>query len=359
MKIEQYAMKMEQQHALQQASHINEKISIWHANRPAPAAAPAQHAAANPPPAKLAASNAGLDDVNISPAAQKAIDEEQQLKPSLSLMKQILESTFGIKMQEGSISWSLNQSSSQSVSLQQTSQGSSNTDSSNNAESASDLAMRIEREFVYQEQESWQFSVNGQIKTADGKDLSFSLDVSLSRQFEIRQSEVFNFGAATKDPLMLTLDQSAGDLAGAKVRFDLDGDGKEDWLPMAMGQRGGWLVLDKDQNGKVDDRSELFGPQTGNGFAELAQLDSDSNGLIDKRDQLFARLKLWQGRSDGQDTLTPLQDLNISALLLQNTDANFRHADEQGQTLAQLRKAGVYLDGDGKAGLISQLDVNA
>lgn len=210
----------------------------------------------------------------------------------------------------------------------------------------------------YHEQEALQLSGHGSITTQDGQQFNFTLNVSTLRNFSSTNSHTVRTGAAAKDPLLLTLDGNAASFSDAKVSFQLDPNSRNlSELPML--KNGGWLMLDRNHNGKVDNGSELFGPASGNGFRDLAQLDSNHDGVLDDNDPLFADLKLWQGRAGGKDKLTSLKSLHIGAILLDNVAAPFSFRDGHNQEVAVSRRAGVYLSEDGKAGQVSQVDVSA
>lgn len=332
MKVDSMSLAMASQHQYQQSLSVKQDISVWR----------------NPP------ATGNDEPVSLSEAGKAASQQdedwgEQGLTPALAMLRKLLEKTFGIHIRLHDVRDLSAAVSSSAANLA----NSETTVSANSTEPQ--LGMRIQREFHYQEQESLQFSASGNITTRDGRELSFQLDISLQRSFEAHSSETLNFGAAAKDPLMLTLGNDAGVLSGATVSFDLDGNGRADAMPML--RNGGWLVLDRNGDGRVNDRSELFGPQSGNGFAELAAVDGDGNRAIDEGDPLFAQLKLWQGREGERDQLTPLMELGIGAILLPSVEAEFQHTNAQGASLAQMRRAGVYLNENGTAGVVAQLDV--
>lgn len=67
-----------------------------------------------------------------------------------------------------------------------------------------------------------------------------------------------------------------------KFYFDLDADGTADRISM-LKSGSGFLALDKNGNGKIDDGSELFGTQSGDGFADLEEYDIDKTVGLMKR----------------------------------------------------------------------------
>lgn len=112
------------------------------------------------------------------------------------------------------------------------------------------------------------------------------------------------------------------------VEFDLDANGfpeRTAWT-MANGDDG-WLALDRDGNGSIDNGGELFGDNTTqpdasarNGYLALGQFDLDANGVIDPRDAVWSQLVVWRdadhdGRSSPTE-LVSLDDLQILGLEL-------------------------------------------
>lgn len=107
------------------------------------------------------------------------------------------------------------------------------------------------------------------------------------------------------------------------VDFDFDGNGVRDRVSWTQpGSGAGWLTLDRNGNGQIDDGSELFGnftPQphspSPNGFLALAVFDAPSaqgnaNGWLDAGDLIYSRLRVWvDANHDGLSQSTELTDL--------------------------------------------------
>src|SRR5690606_41257436 len=121
------------------------------------------------------------------------------------------------------------------------------------------------------EAEHTAFSATGEILTADGKRLRFELNLQMSREFYQSTSVSLRAGdAVRKDPLVINFGGNAAELTDQKFDFDIDADGEVDRVSF-VGSASGFLALDRNSNGVIDDGTELFGARTGNGFAELAR----------------------------------------------------------------------------------------
>ncbi|MBI5408400.1 MAG: hypothetical protein HZA14_03435 [Nitrospirae bacterium] len=211
----------------------------------------------------------------------------------------------------------------------------------------------------YYEHEDMSFSAEGVIKTADGMEIKFSLQLKMEREYSSQETINIRAGdAALVDPLVINFAGAAAELDSAKFAFDLNADGEADNISFVK-SGSGLLVLDKNNDGKVNDGKELFGPQTGNGFAELAEYDEDKNNWIDENDSIFERLRLWTKDAEGNDYLGTLLEMNVGALYLPNVNSTFDLKDGGNNLTGQIAGTGVYLNEDGTAGTVQQVNITA
>lgn len=213
---------------------------------------------------------------------------------------------------------------------------------------------------IREEFEQTTFSAEGTIRTADGQEISFKLDVEMTRHYREETNVSLRAGdAVRKDPLVINFGGTAAQLdgqAGRRFRFDLDGDGRKELLPL-FASGSGYLAFDRNGNGRIDSGKELFGPQTGNGFAELARLDSDGNGWIDENDADFGKLSVWTPAADGDGQLQPLAALGIGALGLARVATPFALRGERNADLGVVKASGVYLTEAGQSGSLQEIDL--
>ncbi|MBN1171672.1 MAG: hypothetical protein JXA67_05820, partial [Micromonosporaceae bacterium] len=203
------------------------------------------------------------------------------------------------------------------------------------------------------ESERMAFSASGRVTTTDGREISFAVDFAMSRESVEVSSLRFRGGDANlTDPLVLNFGDGPVALSPSTIDFDLNADGQSEKISFVAGGNG-FLVLDRNGNGAVDDGSELFGPRTGSGFAELAAYDDDGNGWIDAGDEAYAQLRLWES-VDGP--LMTLAERGVGAIALGNVATGF-DLKADGQTAGRLQASGVWLGEDGSVGTMHHVDL--
>jgi len=191
---------------------------------------------------------------------------------------------------------------------------------------------------------------------ADGKEINISMDLSLSRSFiQTSQISVELVSKSLKDPLVISLDGHMPSLSSKKFSFDIDSDGRSDQISL-LKNGSAFLALDKNNNGIIDDGSELFGTKSGDGFADLSKYDDDNNGWIDANDKIFDKLRVWV-KTDTKDELLALGEVGIGAIFLGNSETPFSIKSNSNELLGEMKKSGIVLFESGKAGIISHIDM--
>lgn len=211
---------------------------------------------------------------------------------------------------------------------------------------------------VREEFEQTRVATAGTIRTADGRAISFTLDLSLSRRYREETSVSLRSGdAVRRDPLVLNFNGTAAQLADQSFRFDLLGNGQAANLPLLAGGNG-YLAVDRNGNGTIDSGRELFGPSTNSGFGELAALDRDGNGWIDENDRAFESLRLWAPDGKGGGTLETLAQRGVGAIATGSVTSPFEVRGAGNRSLGAIAASGVFLDEDGTPGTVQEIDLN-
>lgn len=157
-------------------------------------------------------------------------------------------------------------------------------------------------------------------------------------------------------PIVVDLDGGGVDLCGLgdPVSFDLAASGNPQIVSWtARNTADGFLALDRNGNGMIDDGRELFGDRTPlpeggealNGFLALAAFDAlaqggNADGVIDEVDAVFDDLVVWvdanhDGRTDPGELLS-LREAGVTRIGLSYRES--RRRDEHGN---QLRYVGT------------------
>ena len=156
-------------------------------------------------------------------------------------------------------------------------------------------------------------------------------------------------------PLVLDLDGDGLDiisLDNSHAYFDLNENGfaeKTAWI----GPNDGFLALDINGNGRIDDLSELFGGKDVNGFIKLSIHDLNGDGVIDINDPVYKDLLVWRdadgdGLTDAGE-LVSLESLGVTSI---NLDAAYINKWVDGNWISH---RGQYVNEDGSIGVIDDI----
>ncbi|SDA61903.1 hypothetical protein SAMN02910275_01630 [Butyrivibrio sp. INlla18] len=213
-------------------------------------------------------------------------------------------------------------------------------------------------ENVHIEEEQTTFSGQGLALTEDGRTIDFNVEFSLSR----RLCEYAGISVATAghflDPLVINVGSDVTSISDQSFYFDLDSDGQEEKISN-LGAGSGFLALDKNGDGKINNGLELFGTKSGNGFKDLAMYDKDGNGWIDENDEVYEHLRVWLRDEDGTDRLLSLSEADVGAIYLGSAETEFTQYNSSFAVAGMLRASGMFLKESGGVGTLQQVDMAA
>ncbi|HOK84447.1 MAG TPA: hypothetical protein PLP64_09530 [Pseudothermotoga sp.] len=319
MKIESYAIDSRSYYSFEKTYEKNEKLQVWYSSPQ---------------------NNVQSVEQKSGEPVLKLSDED---KAKLRMIKYLLEKLTGKKVRLLALEIAENE------------EGIQNQEQASQTQSGQGFGLIYESSEKYSESEKMFFSSSGIVKTSDGRTIEFSLSLKMERSIQLEKYFQLRLGDALKDPLVLNFDNLPVNFSGKKIKIDLDLDGIVDEFK-APSKDVGFLALDINENGKIDDGRELFGPTTGNGFKELSRYDSDGNKWIDEADPIFAKLKIWMIDEDGNQKLLSLKEMNVGAIYLGFVPSKFSMYDSQ-EMVGQLASSSIYLTEDGQPKTIHQINL--
>jgi hypothetical protein len=224
-------------------------------------------------------------------------------------------------------------------------------------DTAPQAGLRYEYREVLYEREQMHFEAAAIVQTADGAEIRVDVELNMSREFYSETSLVVEAGER-QDPLVVNFDGPAAALTERRFAFDIDVDGESEQIAFVM-PGSGFLAIDHNGDGEINDGSELFGPTTGHGFDELAAYDSDANGWIDETDPVYERLRIWTRDENGQSSLFALGQKGVGAVYLGHVSSPFNLRNDANQEVGVVTDTGLFVGEDGEAGTVQQVDLIA
>lgn len=162
-----------------------------------------------------------------------------------------------------------------------------------------------------------------------------------------------------RDPILIDLNND-GNITTTNLEngifFDHENDGFAE-ISAWVSDEDGILYYDKNNNGKIDNGTEIFGnyyikkdgTTATSGFDALSDFDTNHDGVINALDDGFENIKIKKG--DG--TQLTLTEAGIESINLSSTESNITDSNGNVQT-----KRSSYTKTDGTTSIIGEYDLN-
>lgn len=220
-----------------------------------------------------------------------------------------------------------------------------------------DVKVEVVSLLTQESEQNLTFEALGQVTTEDGRGIDFMLALDFQRSSKSEQINQFVGNRNLIDPLMINLSGGAVEFSDLTFEFDLNADGEMETLSQTA-SGSGFIVFDKNQNGLIDDGTEMFGPQSGQGFDELREYDDDGNGWIDENDAIYGQLGVMSfngaGNNDGREVQS-LMSAEVGAIYLGSVASDYQLNTESGMFAGSLKQSGIALAEDGRALLLQEV----
>ncbi|WP_072681462.1 hypothetical protein [Arcobacter sp. LA11] len=230
---------------------------------------------------------------------------------------------------------------------------------SNNSQTVSQWGFTYESNEEYYQKSSIEFSSNATIKTNKGE-FNIDLNLSYTEQFyEVHKSKIEVGAVKLYDPLIINFEKEDSSFDNISkhmnFEFDINSNTEKENIPY-LKNGAGFLSLDKNSNGIIDNGNELFGANTADGFEELKMYDEDNNNWIDENDSIFKDLRVWEKTENGKNNLLTLSQAGVGAIYLSSITTDFNYSKSIEEENAKLKETSIFLKENGKAGLVTSVD---
>ena len=200
------------------------------------------------------------------------------------------------------------------------------------------------------------FSSSGEVHLKDGRVINFKMAFAMQSQSYKNETFSFKAGDALIDPLVINYSGGSVHFSEITHTLDLDLDAREETFHF-VDSGSGFLTLDKNKDGRINNGAELFGPTSGNGFDELQAYDDDGNGWIDENDFIFKKLLIWTKDKEGKESFYTLKEKGIGALYLEHVNTYFDFQTRNNSLSAQMKDTSIFLRENGSVGTIHEIDL--
>lgn len=346
MRIENSSIQFFSQHSIIEKRTVSETMRIWVGDRKP---GPEERALVGPRDSKTVL--VARSKSSPEPQLNSPDEDDPPLSPELRMIKLLIERMMGRKIRLKAVK-SLEEAEKHAE------KGKAVQANKTRTEPGQGFGIEYDYQESNYESEMTDFSASGVIKTTDGKQFSFNLSIYLKREFMSERNISARLGDAArlKDPLVINFGGNSAELANTRFSFDIDSDGKMDQISF-VGANSGFLAIDRNEDNKINNGNELFGPKTGDGFMELTEFDSDNNNWIDENDPIYSKLCIWVKDMQGKDALLSLKQKGIGAIYLGYQATQFEINNNQNVMQGRLRASGIYANEDGSVGTIQQVDL--
>ena len=165
-------------------------------------------------------------------------------------------------------------------------------------------------------------------------------------------------GEQIQSPLVLDLDGDGVETnkENSQIYFDHDGNGFAEstgWV----GKDDGLLVRDLNNNGQIDNGTELFGnnsvlssgEKAANGFEALADLDSNNDGIFNSQDTAWNEIKIWKD-ANRNGTVDANELLSTEQAGVAGINLNYQNSDTIDANGNRHKQTGTFIKTDGTTG---------